>query len=230
METKTMEVELGKPVVTSDGEKVGTVDRLVIDPDSRTIREFLVQQGTLLTSDRIVEGSFVDRIDADGTVYLTLTEDQVESLPEFVEHHYHAPGDQELGAMPHAWIGGAGGAGGGPLFWGPLGPGRGEAGRGLFFEPAPANPIPKEPDDSLREDEIVIDEGTNVLGRDGDKIGTVEEISYDANGKISGFTVKSGLIFSHDVHVPISWVDSIRTDAVQLSVTAEEAESSGAVE
>jgi sporulation protein YlmC with PRC-barrel domain len=40
-----MQVKLGATVISSDGENVGAVDRLVIDPVSRQLLSLIVRQG-----------------------------------------------------------------------------------------------------------------------------------------------------------------------------------------
>lgn len=222
-----MNIQLGKPVMGSDGEKIGEVDRLIIDKESYQVREFLIQEGTLLQTDRIVDVDQVTRIDEDGTVHLSIPSSEAESLQPFVETRYLAPGDRDLEVMPQAWA--AGGAGGGPLLWAPAGPGHDHpAGRSLF-EPASPPTADVEPDRPVDQMSVVVDTGTNVIGKNGEELGSVDEVFYDDDGQISRFRVKSGMIFSKDVDVPMNWVETIRPDGVQLSVTAEEAESAGEV-
>jgi uncharacterized protein YrrD len=224
-----MDIELGKPVLSQDGEHIGDVERLIVDPDERVVREFLIKEGGLLSTDRVVHLDLVTNIDGDG-IHLSIHSDDADSLPAFVEDRYITPAEHELNEMPHAWIGAAGGAGGGPLFWGAAGPGRGEPGRGSMFEPASVPDANTEPDYPVDQSSIVIDEGTNVVDREGESVGSVEEVYYDAGGRISGFRVKSGTIFTEEFDIPVKWVDSMQADAVRLSITADEAQSAGSAD
>jgi uncharacterized protein YrrD len=224
-----MDIELGQPVISQDGEHIGDVERLVIDPEQRVVREFLIKEGTFLSTDRIVHLDSVSHIDGDG-IHITINSDDVDSLPAFVEDHYTAPAEHELNELPHAWIG-AGGTGGGPLFVGaPLGSGRDQPREGSMFEPASVPSAPSEPDYPIDQSSVVIDEGTNVVDREDEAIGTVEEVHYDADGRVSGFRVKSGTIFTDEFNIPMKWVDSIQPDAIRLSITAEEAQQSGKID
>ena len=63
-----MDIELGKPVVSSDGKRIGTVDRLIVDPRTWELDELIVQRGLWLSEDRIVERGFIDHVAEDGTV------------------------------------------------------------------------------------------------------------------------------------------------------------------
>lgn len=224
-----MDLELGKDVYASDGEKVGEVERLIVDADAKVVREFLIKEGTFVSTDRVVDIELVARIDEDG-VHLNVSSDSIDSLPAFVEGSYTAPADHELSEMPHTWIGAAGGAGGGPLLWGPAGPGRGEPGQGSMFEPATVpggDPAAESPIDDTS---VVIEEGTQVIDVNDESAGTVAEVHYDTIGRISGFLIKSGTLFSTEINVPMKWVDSMQPDAVRLAVTAEQAENAGKVE
>jgi uncharacterized protein YrrD len=225
-----MDIELGKAVMTNDGEQVGDVERLIVDPDQRVVREFLIKEGMLLSTERVVDIDLITSIDGDGTIHLSISSDEVESLPPFVENRYVSPTEHELNEMPQAWFGAAGGAGGGPLIWGAAGPGRGEPGQGSMFEPATVPSAHTEPDYPVDQSSVVIDEGTNVIDRDGDSVGTVDEVQYDARGRIAGFRVDAGTIFSKKLNVPLKWVDSMQPDAVRLTVTSEEAESAAETE
>lgn len=223
-----MDIHLEKPVLGNDGEQIGTVDRLIIDRETHKVREFMVKEGTILTTDRIVDVDLVQNIDDDGTVHLSMPASEADSLPPFVETQYTEPTDQEMDTMPPVWA--AGGAGGGPLFWAPAGPGRADPAGGSMFEPAPLDHSPAEPERPVDQQSVVIDEGTNVVASDGEAVGTVEEIRYDDAGEISGFRVTSGMLFTKKIDVPIRWVDDIRPDAVQLNMDAQKVESEGAVE
>lgn len=227
-----MEIGLGKPVIGSDGKKVGTVDRLVIDADTQEIRQIIVQQGSFLSKDRIVDRPLIERVDQDGALHLNTDSGMVDQLPEFFEAQYIIPRQEDqLRWMPQAWTNSSGV--GAPILFAP----GGEIGHGYnaergydrdasFMEPAPVTPPLTETESNLRSDTVMIDKGTDVVDKGGDKIGTVDEIIYDADGNVEGFVVKEGFIFHHNVRVPADWVESMTPDAVKLRVSADEADQS----
>ncbi|HUY98782.1 MAG TPA: PRC-barrel domain-containing protein [Thermomicrobiaceae bacterium] len=222
-----MDLELGKTVVSSDGEKVGRVDRLVFDANTKELRQFIVHQGTFLTSDRIVDRPMIDHVDDDGTVHLNAPAAVVEQQPEFVVAEFLIPTEDELRWFPHAWVNSGGGVGA-PILYGPGELGQGYDQHGGLFEPAPLNPPQEEVRSNLAEDSVMLDRGTNVVDRDGEKVGTVEDVIYDENGAIAGFVVKAGFLFHHDVRIPADLVESMSPASVRLKVSADEAESAGA--
>ena len=220
-----MDIELNKPVVTTDGEEIGTVDRLIVEQDSLKIREFVVQQGTFLSSDKIVDVEQIANVGADGTIHLKLSQDQVDDLNEFVESRYVKPSPEQESLMPQTWAAGAGGHG--ALFWGPAGPGRGYPGEGSMFEPAPSDPPPMEPATSVDQTAAVLAEGVEVLSRDGDSVGTIQEVHYNANGEVTAITVEQGWISKDRLTISMDMVDAYGPEGVKLSATKEEAEKAG---
>ncbi|HET9016683.1 MAG TPA: PRC-barrel domain-containing protein [Thermomicrobiaceae bacterium] len=221
-----MNLELGKPVFSSDGERVGSVDRLVFDANSKDLRQIIVHQGTFLTQDRIVARQMVERVDDDGSVHLNATADVVNQQPEFVVADFLIPNEEELRWYPHAWVNSGGGVGA-PILYGPGVIGQGYDPNVSLVEPAPVMAPEEEVRSNLPPDSVMLDRGTNVVDRDGDKIGTVDEVIYDEDGGIAGFVVKAGMIFHHDVRIPARLVESMTPASVRLKVSAAEAEESG---
>jgi sporulation protein YlmC with PRC-barrel domain len=50
-----MDIRLDSDVIARGGDKVGTVDRIVIHPDTLAIEALIVEEGMLFTTDRIIE-------------------------------------------------------------------------------------------------------------------------------------------------------------------------------
>jgi uncharacterized protein YrrD len=69
--------------------------------------------------------------------------------------------------------------------------------------------------------------GTDVIASDGRRVGTVHEVTYGADGGVTGFVVKEGVLFKHDVRIPIERVATMGAKHIHLNVTAEEAEAAG---
>src|SRR5690606_26671170 len=130
------------------------------------------------------------------TVHLNVSSETVDQSPEFFEANFIIPQEEDLAWLPHAWVASQGT--GAPILYG------GEYGQGYdpntgLIETAPLDPPVVETESNLRDDTVVIDEGTNVVDRSGDKIGTVDEIVYDEDGTVAGFVVKAGFILHHDI-------------------------------
>ena len=216
-----MDLQLGKPVVTQDGKEIGSVDAIVFDPNSKELVQFMVKQGSLLSKDRIVAIQEIAGVDADGTVRLNIDSQLAEQLPPFVEREFVKVHPNEYPTLPPAF---AAGTGAGPVYWGTGGPGLGYDPRASFFDTAPIDPPETEVRSNLAdENDVVIRSGTDVVGSDGDKIGTVDDVFYDADNRITGFVVKEGFLFHHDVMIPADLVSNVTGEKVYLRVTSDEA-------
>ncbi len=219
-----MQIELGKDVIASDGEKLGTVDRLVLDNESNNLTKFVVQKGFFLPEDRIVDLEMISSIDSDGTIMLTVPSHDERSLPAFVEESFRVATDDELtylgydiytGAAPHA-----------PVWFAPATPQEQfKPEEEPFFRGAQPVSGVVETRDNLPDDSVSINTGTDVIGRDGDKVGEVDEVLATADGRVSSIVVKAGFIFKHDVQIPMMAVDQVGSEQIILNITRDQAES-----
>ena len=194
-----MRVRLGAPVIGKDTVEVGKVDRIVIDRKSLQIVELIVKQGRILSKDRIIQRQMADRVDADGRVYLNLTSQEVDGVQEYFVTDY-VPRDRRDDISFTSAIGT------------PIG--------------GPLNTIADASTryDNLPENVVVVEKGMDVNDRDGEKFGELEDIEFDADVTVTGFTVSSGR-FNRKEHrsFKVEQVAGVGQDYVRLNITAEEA-------
>lgn len=218
-----MRIDIGKDVIGSDGEKIGSVDRLVLDSETKDLREFVVHKGMLWSEDRLVALDLVSELDADGNVHLNVASNDEDTMPRFLEETHRVADEDEtrtlgfgtyVGAAPYAPVLFAPGAAGGQY----------QPGRGPFFDAPVTGQMVLETTTNLPEDSMTIDKGTTVIGRDGDKVGEVEEIIVDEHGNTTGFLVKAGFVFTHDVQVLMNLVDHMSGEEITLNVSGDDAE------
>lgn len=226
-----MKIDIGKDVIGSDGEKVGKVDRLVLDSETHNLVKLIVHKGMFWSEDKIVDIDLISQVDGDGNVHLSVPSDDEDTLPVFVEETHRVATDEEATSMGYgAFVGTAPYA---PIVMAPAttgaAPGRtgGEykPGEGPFFDTPQVGGV-LETRTNLPEDSMTIDKGTDVIGNDGDKVGEVDELMTDADGNITGFVVKAGFLFTHDVEIPMSLVDHMSGEHIALSVSADQADQS----
>jgi uncharacterized protein YrrD len=216
------ELHIGAHVKSKDGKKLGSIQRFIVHPDTSQVDGFLLGKGHL-TSERIVAVGQVESADADG-VMLKLDAHQAEQLPVYIqEQMVRSPGNLTYQGR---WGAQATIAGSGENWT------MRAAGSDLstidsksMFTAAPIGMVEAQNIDDLPEDSVLLNKGTDVVGSDGTKIGHVDEIFVDSERRITGFLVKSGHIFTHDVRVPMSSVAGISHSRVRLNVTAEQAAS-----
>jgi len=216
-----MDIKLGKKVISSDGEHVGNVDSLVMDYNTREVQSIICRSGVLLTVDRIIPLEAVNMLDDEENVHLSMTAGQVEQQQRFVEREFRAATPEELEPMPVTWATGTGQA---PYYFYPPTDSLGYRDDAPFFSNAPLAPPEVEVESNLPENATRIDAGTDVVGSDGKKIGVVDDVLFSEDGDVTGFVVKAGFLFHHDVDVPADWIESVTDDKVRLRVTADQAD------
>ena len=212
-------IRLGAPVYSRDGQKLGNVERLILN-DRRFRVKALVVHNLLLGGDKIIEMPLAERVGEEGIV-LRIDADEAERLPAFVREEFvEVTPEAALDALYASFAPGAG------TFLAPPVAGR----RPIedFTDDGRLTPIP--PDATVTVESNVPDEydvigpGTDVFAVDGQKIGTVSEVMVDRDGDIAGFVVEKGFLFKHDVFIPVDWIYDIGHEHIHLKVTAEEAE------
>ena len=99
-----MQFKEGTTVQTADGQKVGTIERFVLDPRARQIAGLIVRKGFLFVEDKVIPASAVATADAEK---VTLNKDtgDPQDFPPFEEKHYITPDAAELEGYPQNFYG-----------------------------------------------------------------------------------------------------------------------------
>ncbi|MFN0073322.1 MAG: PRC-barrel domain-containing protein [Chloroflexota bacterium] len=206
-----MRIELGAKAVTSDGEEVGTVKHLVLDPTTTELRSAVVEHGLINREARLVPlellvASSEERAD------LACSRDEFEQLPEYFESNFTSPPPGYT--LPLSYPGGG-------LLW------------PLAF-PAPAiqgstesSAAVDEQSELLRQHDLenaIIDTDSDVMSRDGEKIGEVEHLAIDSvTGKPSRLVVRKGFLLHTSLELPIGAIASVDDGVVTLNLDKSEA-------
>ena len=224
------DIKLEADVISSDGNKVGTVDRVIVHPETLDIEGIVVSEGLLFSTDRIIEEEMIDRVDVDGSVILNVSEAEEERLPELASARFVEANDRMLGRMTEMHHMVMPSAHGQVLVLSePADPEFAPA-PDSPLQPAPTNPPNIVDRDNLPEGTVTLEEGTDVIDIEGEKIGTIDDVIYDADDRITEIMVSSGLIFKHQVRIPATWIESVTSDMVVISRTAEQAEEAGRID
>lgn len=230
-----MRVELGDHVFSQDGQDLGTIKHLILNPDDRRVKTVVVEKGLLLHNDIEVPLDALQSADEarGGQVYIAYTSEQARSLPHFdITQYTPVPAqDTELGAYPT-----------GGLLWGggyvaqPFAGAGYPMGAGVLPFAAPlmayggdmnemvgqANEQSLEVREYRRhEDETnaIISEGDQVLSRDGETVGAVHSIVVDTvSGKPTALVVRKGLLFTHDTTLLADSIASVDDGVVTLTL------------
>jgi len=196
-------------VYTADGEQVGSINGIVIDPYDDEVTHLIVQQGVLFTEDKVMPVEWVDTTSED-RITLRPDIDDLEQLPKFEETHYvprHEedpprtdstlyPGLAPVYPYPHYGLGA----------WPTVG-----AGSSLQTAEHKHQNIPR--------DTEALKSGSKVYSSDNEEIGEVERVLMDENtNEVTHFVVKEGLIFKHRKLIPITWVRTLMENEIHLGV------------
>lgn len=213
-----MRVDLDAKVRAHDGEDVGSVDRAVVDPRSQEVTHIVVRTGAIFGRDIMVPREELERATEDGdAIRLRLNKDELETLPEFVAEQYAPP--------PPTWMGPAGyGFPASGYVWpvavdptmGPM--------------PLPVDTMATD-EDVEEPDQVTLNKGALVMDRNGEDIGVVDDVRFDAQtGQLQGFVLRVGgalrTLFGGGDTVEVSrrGIASVGESIVHLRLAKEEVE------
>lgn len=203
-----MRFEKGMEVCTADGEKIGTISRVVIDAKTRDVTDLVVQRGTLSKTEKVIPTGLVD-FENDGRIQLRQTNQGVEDFLDYETTHY-VPIEQ-LDA-PYTNVPGA-------YWYPPTGVSAPPGDTGLMSETG-VDRVPRT-ETSIPEGRIAIMEGAHVISVDEKHIGNVEQVITDPEGsQLTHIVVGKGFLLKEHKLVPIHWVREISDDRLFLSVKA----------
>src|SRR6059058_2366295 len=92
-----MQFNQDTPVVTADGQEIGRVDRVVVEPDNQEVTDIVVRKGVLLPEDKVIPIELIKSATPD-LVTLILDAAHAQSLLPFEELHYLASDEEYVGA------------------------------------------------------------------------------------------------------------------------------------
>jgi len=207
-----MKIDMGARVRSRDGENLGTIRHLIVDPETHDVRAVVIEKGFLLTEDIEAPPDRI-RMEAPGRAVLDMTGLEARALPRFQPSAYQTPTDELAARLGHPAA---------TLLW-PTGPAMAPTMQ------APAAHVPGEVGAALVEVERsdleapprppVITRGMNVISRDGKKIGEVDSVSFDSEtGHPLSLLVRQGWLFSHDIALPGDLIARVDGDSVHLNV------------
>ncbi len=200
----------GTEVQNAKGEKVGTLDRVVIEPSTNDVIDLVVGKGFLFRDDKVIPVSLVDAA-TDKQIKLKKTNQDIEKdFPNFEESHYvdvdrTTLANRNVETQAHYWyppMNYVWPAGGYPGYY-------------------PALPYVVRTERNIPEGSIPLEEGARVISRDGKHIGNVERvITEPGENHITHLVVGEGFLLKEHKLVPAFWISKVEEDEIQLSVEA----------
>lgn len=204
-----MEFKEGTPVYTNDGQKIGDIERFILDPRGQQIIALVVRKGFLFTEDKVVPLSTVGSANTDQvTLYAHIGDPN--KLPTFEEIHYVTPDEADF-ANEYETTGYS------PLYYFPP-----SSGAGGWYAPhlmvPPQIPVKER---NIPAGTVPVKEGAHVISRDGDHIGDVQQVVTDSKSdEITHFVIEKGLFFKEEKLLPSLWVASTKEEEIHLAVSS----------
>ena len=204
-----MELKEGTDVFTANGEQVGKINRVVLEPVTNEVTHIVVQKGWLLPVDKVVPIAMISSATEDRVV-LNENIGNFEELPAFEETHFVEL--TEADAIPpenltyrYAPA----------YYWYPPSGYIGYPRFGAEYYGWPPTVTTR----NIPADTVPLKEGANVMSSDGEHVGDVERIFIDSQShKANHFLISQGLLFKEQKLIPSHWVSSVEEDKVHLAV------------
>jgi len=200
-------------VISANGEKIGRIDRVVIDPKSDELTHLVVKKGFLFTKDKVVPIDLVESTSGDQVV-LKVGPQAPDDFPDFEETHYvQAP---ESGPYAKRNLGGVR-----PLAWYYPLPGGPWWRAGMGGYPGyPQPPYLRKTEQNIPDDTVPLEEGAKVVSRDGEHVGDVERIYADEEEqRATHIMISQGMISKTRRLIPTMWVKRVFEDEVRLTIS-----------
>jgi uncharacterized protein YrrD len=202
-----MRFSKGAEVFDAKGEKIGTVNRVVIDAKTRDVTDLVVDRG-LFEHEKVIPVGLVD-LENEDRIQLRESNEDVDDFLDYETTHY-VPLDQ-VGA-PNEKIE--------TYYWYPPAPFQYTTG-GVLPGAAVMPDYALRTETSIPEGRIAISEGAQVISSDDKHIGNVEQVIADSEtNKVTHFVVGKGFLLKEHKLVPSFWVASVEEDKIYLSVEA----------
>jgi len=215
-----MELKRGADVYGPDEKKLGTIERVVLDPQTKEVTHVVVDKGFFFTEDKVVPISLLGPTTED-RVTLREGEYDFEELPSFRETEFvpaeaespdmtEVPAEQQReGTQPMTYVR--------PYYWyPPLGIGWWT---GIGYPAAVDSELVRTSKINIPEGTVALEKGARVVGSDGEHVGDVDEVLTDAKtNRVSHFVIAKGLILKERKLIPAHWAESILVDRILLTV------------
>lgn len=216
-----MQYRKGMDVIGVDGEKVGEIDRVVIDPRSGEVTDIVVRSGFLFPTDKVVPVHLVNRTTKD-EMKLTVMAEEANNFSDFLETTYIIADEHQLNrygytsdetlATPYFWYPYAGTTAG---IWGGTAP----------VSPSPDTytyPYQQTEDVNIPQGTIPLKQGAKVTGIDGKQVGSLERVITDnEKDRVTHLVIVKGTINREKKLVPANWINNVTEDSVELAVNAD---------
>jgi len=201
-----MIISKGADVLAKDRGKMGTVDRVVVDPQSKEVTHIVVGEDPFFASGHVVSTQDIEST-TEGEIVLRKTKDELrDSLPDFEETHFV---ELREGNLPFDQVD--------ALYWYP--PVGGWWTTGYIMGYSMPQDLLKA-DRNIPDDKVPLQKGTQIVTDDGEKTGRIKRVITEKE-RITYIVIKEGVLFPEEQFIPTQWIKEILESEVILSVEKE---------
>ena len=204
-----MKLKKGADVFSSVGEKIGSLDRVVLNPETKEVTHLVVEKGVLFTTNKVIPIEYVN-MEVGDRITLEKTAEELKVLPSYDPHTYinldktdYPDEEQNLEAiywyppLHYPWW-----TTGGVSSWYP-------------------KPVYVKAENVIPEDTIALEEGAKVVSKDGKHIGNVKQVIVESDEyRATHIVVGEGFLLKEQKLVPTLWITDVDEDQVTLSVSS----------
>jgi uncharacterized protein YrrD len=197
-----MSLQNNAVVYSSQGNKIGNLSRIVIDPKNKAVTHLVVGKGLLSDEAKVVPISSVVKIE-EMSINLQISDEGFERLPDFEKTHYISVDQDEAPGFTK------------PLYSYPPLEAFGQAKR-LAQYPSP--PYVRRTEQNIPDGLVALEEGAQVISRDRQKVGQVAGVRVAHNDQATHLVISEGIVLKKRKLVPTDWISHIQEDEIYLAV------------
>jgi uncharacterized protein YrrD len=195
-------------VLAANGQQIGSLERVVLNPETRVVTDIVVRTGTLFNKKaKVVPVDFVVET-TENQIVLRDEAGELKSFPPFEERHIvdkKGEMDQPLQNVP-------------PVVYG-------TPGLGPMIVQAPGEQFVTQIEQNIPDGTVAMKEGAKVISADGKPVGKVERVLADSSvDQVTHLLISAGTFNKEKKLIPIKWVMTVGEDDVHLRVNKESIE------
>jgi uncharacterized protein YrrD len=198
----------GADVYSAQGDKLGTLSSVIIDPNTREVTHLVVEKGLLFNTNKIIP---IDQVNPqnEGMIILTSSEQDLKEFDDFEEDHFVSLDEAE---NPEAGVEYS-------YWYPPPNYAAWRTGMQMVFPPVPTYAV--RTTQNIPDGTVALEEGARVESADNKQVGTIEQLIVETeNNHVTHMVISAGLLFKERKLIPVNWISTIGEQEVRLSVNA----------
>lgn len=208
-----MKYTAGMSVFGNDGQKIGRVKHVVIQPETREVTHLVIERGFLFTEEKLLPIRWVERTEESGVI-LSADKTDFDDLPSYIDTHYIAAEDVENASIDAVMVEE-------PAYYYYGVPGYLPAyyPTAMIGNVEPYYAVAEQ--ENIPENTVALKIGAAVISRDGETVGNLDEVFTTPHDHVTHFVLSQGLLFTTRKIIPTQWIGRVETDKVHLRVSAD---------